>query len=32
MSLDTAKLRVQRGGPEDEPAFEEFEVPHREGM
>ena len=32
MSLDTARLRVQRGGPEDEPTFEEFEIPHREGM
>ena len=32
MTLNTAKLRVQRGGPEDEPAFKEFEVPHRAGM
>ena len=32
MSQNTAKLRVQRGGPEDEPFSEEFEVPHREGM
>ena len=32
MSQETAKLRVQRGGPEDAPAFESFEVPYREGM
>lgn len=32
MSLNTAKLLVQRGGPGDEPAFEEFVVPHSEGM
>ena len=32
MTQDTAKLKVQRGGPGDEPVFEDFEVPYREGM
>ena len=32
MSQETAKLCVQRGGSEDEPEFEEFEVPYLEGM
>ena len=29
---EVARLRVQRGGPNDEPILEEFEVPYREGM
>ena len=32
MTQDTAKLRVQRGGPAEAPVFEDFEVPYREGM
>mgnify|MGYP001204753099 CR=1 FL=1 len=32
MTQETATLRVQRGGPDDEPTFDEFAVPHREGM
>jgi len=32
MNRDTAKLRVQRGGPEDQPIFDPFEVPYSEGM
>ena len=32
MSQETAKLRVQRGGSEEELVFEEFEVPYQEGM
>ena len=32
MTQETATLRVQRGGPDDEPSFDEFAVPHREGM
>lgn len=32
MTQQHAKLRIQRGGPDEEPTFEEFEVPHREGM
>ncbi len=32
MSPGTAKLRVQRGGPGDDPVFEDFEVPYRQGM
>ena len=32
MTQDTAKLKVQRGGPAEAPVFEDFEVPYREGM
>lgn len=32
MSQETAKLRVQRGGPDDPIGFDEFVVPYREGM
>ena len=29
MTQDTAKLKVQRGGPAEAPVFENFEVPYR---
>ena len=32
MTRETAKLRVQRGGPGEVPSFDDFEVPYREGM
>ena len=32
MTHETAKVTVQRGGPGEEPTFEDFEVPFREGM
>ena len=32
MSTETAKLRIQRGGPNDSPVFDDFDVPYQEGM
>ncbi|MDD9878854.1 MAG: 2Fe-2S iron-sulfur cluster-binding protein [Magnetovibrio sp.] len=32
MSAATVTLRVQRGGPGDEPVIDQFEVPYKEGM
>lgn len=32
MTQETAKLSVQRGGPDETPSYDEFEVPYREGM
>ena len=32
MTAKRATIRVQRGGPDETPRFETFEVPYREGM
>ena len=32
MTQEIATLRVQRGGPDNEPTIDEFAVPYREGM